>query len=246
VAEAWDALTGACAVAAVLALMVWILYLALEPLVRRNRPESMVAWTRLLSGRWRDPLVGRDLLIGSTFGAAILLIGGLERWAPPLLGLPAPLPQFGDPRALLGLHRVFSASLETVVAAALLAMLMMFFFALGSLQGGVRRKNRIGLAIFYVISLVLFALSVDAPSLAVVAPFALVSAGLYTLLFARYGLVAGIAMALVLQWRLPLALDLSTWFAGTTIASLALMAALPVFGFYCALAGRGPFGEPRG
>src|SRR6185503_14490705 len=36
---------------------VWVLYLALEPIVRRVWPDHLVAWSRLVSGRWRDPLV---------------------------------------------------------------------------------------------------------------------------------------------------------------------------------------------
>ena len=43
---------------------VWLFYLALEPYVRRLWPELPIGWSRLLSGRVRDPLVGRDVLIG--------------------------------------------------------------------------------------------------------------------------------------------------------------------------------------
>jgi hypothetical protein len=44
-----------------LAALVWLLYVALEPYARRLWPEGMVSWNRLLQGRWRDPLVGRDI-----------------------------------------------------------------------------------------------------------------------------------------------------------------------------------------
>jgi serine/threonine-protein kinase len=49
---------------------VWIIYLALEPFARRHWPRMLISWSRLLSGRFRDPLVGRDLLVG-TAGAAV-------------------------------------------------------------------------------------------------------------------------------------------------------------------------------
>jgi hypothetical protein len=42
----------------------WVLYIALEPFVRRRWPHLLISWTRLLSGQWRDPVVGRDVLIG--------------------------------------------------------------------------------------------------------------------------------------------------------------------------------------
>jgi hypothetical protein len=50
------------------AAMVWILYMAIEPYVRRRWSAILVAWTRLLSGEFRDPLVARDIHIGRAFG----------------------------------------------------------------------------------------------------------------------------------------------------------------------------------
>ena len=46
----------------------WIFYVALEPYVRRRLPQIMIAWSRLLGGGVRDPLVGGHLLIGAAFG----------------------------------------------------------------------------------------------------------------------------------------------------------------------------------
>ena len=51
----------------------WLLYLALEPIVRRRWPDSLVSWTRLLRGRVLDPLVGRDVLLGVLGGIALAL-----------------------------------------------------------------------------------------------------------------------------------------------------------------------------
>jgi serine/threonine-protein kinase len=42
----------------------YIIYLGLEPYVRRSWPSMLVGWSRLLSGRVRDPLIGRDVLVG--------------------------------------------------------------------------------------------------------------------------------------------------------------------------------------
>ena len=36
---------------------------AIEPWTRRLWPHVMITWARLLAGRWRDPVVGRDLLV---------------------------------------------------------------------------------------------------------------------------------------------------------------------------------------
>ncbi|HUR53222.1 MAG TPA: hypothetical protein VMZ71_03780 [Gemmataceae bacterium] len=43
-------------------------YLALELVIRRRCPHRLTAWTRLAAGRWRDPLVGRDILLGLLVG----------------------------------------------------------------------------------------------------------------------------------------------------------------------------------
>jgi serine/threonine-protein kinase len=46
--------------AAGFAVVCWLLYLAIEPYARRYWPHAIISWTRLLAGRFRDPLVGRD------------------------------------------------------------------------------------------------------------------------------------------------------------------------------------------
>ncbi len=56
-----------------------VAYLAVEPFLRRRWPEVLVTWTRLLAGEFRDPLVGRDLLVGCAAGPilAVIALGGL-------------------------------------------------------------------------------------------------------------------------------------------------------------------------
>src|SRR5262249_5666675 len=52
---------------------VWLAYIAIEPIVRRRWPELLFSSSRLLSGRFRDPLVGRDVLAGILLGVIITL-----------------------------------------------------------------------------------------------------------------------------------------------------------------------------
>jgi uncharacterized membrane protein YjjB (DUF3815 family) len=54
----------------------WFFYLALEPYARRLWPTMLVAWTRLLSGRMRDPLVGKSILVGTVCGSLMALLAG--------------------------------------------------------------------------------------------------------------------------------------------------------------------------
>lgn len=63
---------------------VYLVYIALEPYLRRRSPHQLVAWSRLLAGNWRDPMVGRDVLIGLTAGVShstlAVLSGVLRHW----------------------------------------------------------------------------------------------------------------------------------------------------------------------
>jgi hypothetical protein len=53
--------------------LVWLFYIALEPYWRRLWPSTMVSWVRLLKGRFRDPRVGRDILLGSVLGVSAIV-----------------------------------------------------------------------------------------------------------------------------------------------------------------------------
>lgn len=77
-----------------LALQAWLSYLGLEPYVRRRWPELLVAWTRLLDGRWRDGLVGRALLIGVIAGLANNTIPAAAVVAGRMLDLPGVAPLY--------------------------------------------------------------------------------------------------------------------------------------------------------
>jgi hypothetical protein len=50
--------------------LVWLAYLGIEPWLRRHWPASLLSWSRLLGGSFRDPLLGRDVLVGVGFGVA--------------------------------------------------------------------------------------------------------------------------------------------------------------------------------
>src|SRR5262249_7148808 len=49
----------------------WLMYMAIEPYLRRIWPEMLIGWTRVLTGRFRDPRVGRDVLIGACAGIVV-------------------------------------------------------------------------------------------------------------------------------------------------------------------------------
>jgi serine/threonine-protein kinase len=73
---------------------VGLMYLALEPILRRRWPHRIISWSRMLSGDFKDPLVGRDILIGAMLGGIWLLlrvsIQNFAGW----IGMPPDMPNF--------------------------------------------------------------------------------------------------------------------------------------------------------
>ena len=68
-----------------------LLYLAMEPFLRRRWAWRLTSLNRLLAGRWRDPMVGRDLLLGLLAGIGWLLRINGGAVLPVLFGRPAGL-----------------------------------------------------------------------------------------------------------------------------------------------------------
>lgn len=84
----WGELTilyGVFAKSLIVSLFIGLIYIALEPFVRRYWSELLISWNRLLKGDLRDPLVGRDVLVGLILGMGhtfgILFGSFLQSWA---------------------------------------------------------------------------------------------------------------------------------------------------------------------
>ena len=81
-----------------LGILAWGLYLAFEPYFRRRYPELLVSWTRLVGGRWGDPLVGRDLLGGLLLGCGAVLVVEAIAATPAFFASGGETPLFFEPR----------------------------------------------------------------------------------------------------------------------------------------------------
>jgi hypothetical protein len=69
----------------------------------------------MLSGRWRDPQVAWDVLLGVSAGLAMTVLYGAHNLIPPLLGQPEPMPLTpADPNVLLGARFVVARTLVQV------------------------------------------------------------------------------------------------------------------------------------
>src|SRR5262249_27642466 len=69
----------------------WLMYMAIEPHLRRVWPEVLIGWSRFVTGRFRDPRVGRDVLIGACAGVLIGWVPQVAVLTSRWVGLPGPM-----------------------------------------------------------------------------------------------------------------------------------------------------------
>jgi serine/threonine-protein kinase len=215
----------------------WVCYLALEPYARRLWPRTLVSWVRLFDGRFRDPLVGRDILIGSLFGVFLVVIRHIGMYPPDLPGVSSPPPasSIWSFESLLGLRHAITAALATHVYSVLLIFLGITLFLVFRL---VLRRTSLAIGFTSVLIVV-----IDYPGPACLYVFLVVTAAtiaIFWIAFLRLGLLPVIVAFSVrdLLRDLPLSLDLSSWHVETTLLVLLLIIGLAAYGFRTALAGR--------
>ncbi len=212
---------------------IFMLYIALEPYVRSRWPKTIISWNRLLLGQYRDPLVGRDLLFGVLLGLLWCLIVQirqipLERWGAPPLSSSA--------GTLMGLREGLGEMLG-ILPNSIQSTLIFFFLAL-VLRMLLRRDLFAGIA-FTAIWATLNILRVNG-YWALTIPTEIVIYGVAAMVVFRIGLVAlatGIFTANLLL-NVPITADFSSWYASTSLIAHLTVAALAIWAFYLALAGR--------
>jgi hypothetical protein len=93
---------------------IWLLYIALEPYVRRFSPGILISWTRVLTGQIVDPRVGRDVLVGVAIGVAVALMGLCYWLVPGIIGAPPAQPRSTNLQLLLGPLAALGAFLRMI------------------------------------------------------------------------------------------------------------------------------------
>jgi serine/threonine-protein kinase len=204
--------------------VLWLTYLGLEPYVRRKSPDSLIGWTRLIGGQWRDPHVGRDVLIGISAGVAMTLCTALHNALPPLAGVPEPMPLLLNTSALYARHGI-AWIVRNINEAVLSAMLG----TVGLVAFGMLTRRRWAAILAAVIVFTPVAVNgmfmPGTPVLDLVIGGAIIAIFVGTI--ARYGLLAGTA-ALGTHFVLmgaPITVHVDTWWATTGICSIALILA---------------------
>jgi predicted Ser/Thr protein kinase len=221
------------------ALQVWVLYTALEPYARRRWPHMLISWKRLLSGDWRDPLVGRDVLIGAAAGVfmIVLYLGGLL--APEWLGRPAAMPTpFVQGPTLTFMRQVYFRLFVNQFSAVLFAMVFLFVLTLLRM---VLRRDWLAFLVWVVFAAA--PIGGEDPRLGWIAGG--LRALVILLVLTRGGLLP-LATALFFMFTLievPITLDVSAWYASRALPVVAALAGLAIYGFYASLGGKPMFGS---
>jgi len=211
-----------------------MLYFGLEPFVRRRDPHTLIGWARLISGKIRDPLVGRDVLIGMTYGVLLGVYESADNVLLPLFGGAPPQPGTPSTHSLLGVRQTLGEFFGYT-----------WFFVLYSL------------GIFFVFFLVRLLVKKDwIAAVAIVFLGAITNTGgdyfwvtflasaviwlsIYFML-RRFGLLA-LVVGLVVQNMLvvfPMTTHLSRWYASGAIAGMLTIIGIALFALHTALAGQ--------
>jgi len=209
--------------------MLWLFYMALEPYVRRMRPQALISWNRLLSGGLHEPVVGRDVLLGSVWGVVFTLLLALGIYAPGFFGQ-APLgPTTTMLSTLLELRRLAAGLLGGQMDAIVLGTAALLIFVLFRLL--LRRDLPAAIALALVLSLVQAA-EVEA-SLGVRLLLGVLIMGGYSALLMRLGLLAAFVAVYVLHlmFDFPLTTHLGAWYATPTVVSGLAVAAMALYGY---------------
>jgi serine/threonine-protein kinase len=213
----------------------WILYVALEPYARRLWPHVLISWTRLLSGRLRDPLVGRDILVGHLAGAVLAAISAFSALVQVWIGRPPEQPSADGLSSLNGFGESLGQLIEIQPSATFNAIVLLFLIVLLRM---LFRKPWVAVGGTLAIAVGVGALGAGGDPWEVVF-FALVNGIVLTVLL-RVGLLASILSFFfaMLILHLPLTNDLSAWYAPWALGVLSLGFALTIYGYVVSLAGR--------
>ena len=217
--------------------LAYVFYLAIEPYARRVWPQMLVSWVRVLEGRFRDPLVGRDLLIGCAAGAIGALGQRLLLWIPEALGGAVSLPAWahwtfeplrGALPAFVSIVGIHTQELYSMIFP--LTLLLSFRLLFRRTTPALILVSLVGLVLFLPDSGSILAYLANYSFFCVVVGFVLFRAGL--LAFATTMTMTSLVA------ELPLTPQPAGWYAGPMLLALAFIVAPALYGFWTSQAGR--------
>jgi serine/threonine-protein kinase len=236
----WQIFVGIIGAALFISAVLWLYYLALEPYVRRQMPELLIVWTRLLSGKFRDPLIGRDLLagtlLGSVMGLGVHIANALPYWhnIPGETAIPTNPATLGSMRDAAGFLLV--NLLDNGIFAAFAATFVFFL---------VRSLLRNYWLSVVVTTFAFLLTQLGGENFAVEMPFVVLSTVIAMFALLRLGIFACVVVTFVYHLWIdyPVTVDFSRWYYGHSLFLFAVLLALLFYGFRVALGNKPLFSE---
>lgn len=218
----------------------WLFYAALEPLVRRFWPQSLIAWTRVLAGQIRDPLVGRNVLMGAALGVFWVLVTRFDWLITSWLGF-TPREAFRADEfftALLGARHAVAFCIDALRLSIYESLFLLLLLVL--LRNALRRTLLADIVgILLIAPLLVPRGSHGGVSLIVIG---LGGGAVAVYVLTRFGLVPIITaiFVTVLLLRFPLTFNVRMWYADLSLFAILVATAVAMFGFLTArTTGRG-------
>jgi serine/threonine-protein kinase len=220
----------------------WLAYLAIEPWIRRHWPASLISWSRLLGRSFRDPLVGRDVLIGLAFGVATALAPDAGERLLTTLGGGAGWPDFSGVWGLTASRFAVATVIGTVSNALFNALLLTLLYVVCR-----RLLPRPWMAAVMAMALLTLIIGAQSNLSEGLGPILLIAgmAVLILLPLVRFGLLA-FAVAFFSRQLLNdtvLTADLGAWYATPTWIAGFTLIGLAVYAFVQSRAGAPTFGR---
>jgi serine/threonine-protein kinase len=215
--------------------VIWLLYVAVEPYVRRKTPHRIISWSRLMAGDFRDPMVGRDVLIGMLFALGFWVTLNVMELTDRWMGRPADVSTNGID-GLLGLSSLVGRFLlgRQPMFSLLHGIGYTFLFLLFSL---IFRKGWLTAAALWLLFMSQDLVAGRPLSFLI---FQGVIFAAVVLVVSRYGLLATATGYFFYFMGLfyPYASDFSAWYAGGTFFALFVSLAFAIYGFLVSLGGQ--------
>jgi serine/threonine-protein kinase len=217
----------------------WLIYLASEPWVRRYWPQTMITWSRVLVGKWRDPLVGRDVLFGTLLGIVYALLIAIYEYAN-LRGAVPILGEFGLDH--LNGFRAFASTIAHLlfgeVSGSLVFLLTLFLVRM-------LLKKQWLVACVWIVGWVAFrfmrANFLDSGVLKITTGvFWLLLFAILVFIMLRLGFFALLVAIFVLDSMIDtfLTTDFSAWYGQSSVAIVILIGTMAIWGFRLSLGSR--------
>ncbi|CAN5434612.1 hypothetical protein BH20ACI1_BH20ACI1_15930 [soil metagenome] len=222
------------------AALIGLIYFALEPYVRRRWASLIISWSRLLAGDWRDPLVGRDILVGGMLGLAHTFVIYLVTLFPQWLGIttmpnPSTNVSYLESFKYVWANFLLSAAGGIFMAFGLLLLLVLLVT--------IFRKQWLAKAVFWTLNFSILGLAFGSAghwtgwiSTALIASIIIFCIG-------RFGLLAMVSFQVFfeLSFHNAISANVSNWYFGNTIFAAIIILGLAIYGYYTSLAGQTVF-----